>query len=144
MGQQRKIGIYIGCDSGSIIRYLEPSTGELFRARFLDCVFDETVFPNLGVPVSGGRKDTERNLTVLPMDHKSKAQDPPTVQKDVEVMKLLNNMQLANEMPDAFNNINRVTKDKYSMMRHGRNLPAKITIESGQQKLCLSLSNVWS
>ena len=38
----------MGFDSPSIIRYLEPLTGDMFTARFADCHFDETVFPSLG------------------------------------------------------------------------------------------------
>ena len=34
MGPQRRLGIYVGYDSPSIIRYLEPSTGDIFTARF--------------------------------------------------------------------------------------------------------------
>ena len=37
MGPQRRLGIYIGFDSPSIIRYLEPLTGDIFIARFADC-----------------------------------------------------------------------------------------------------------
>ena len=48
LGPQRRLGIYVGYDSPTIIRYLEPSTGDLFTARFADCHFDETVFPLLG------------------------------------------------------------------------------------------------
>ena len=48
MGPQRKIGIYVGFDSLSIIKYLEPMSGDVFRARFADCHFNETVFPQLG------------------------------------------------------------------------------------------------
>ena len=48
MGPQRRIGIYVGFDSSSIIKYLEPMTGNVFRARFADCHFNETVFPQLG------------------------------------------------------------------------------------------------
>ena len=44
MGPQRRLGIYVGFDSHSIIRYLEPLTGDAFKARFDDCVFDETLF----------------------------------------------------------------------------------------------------
>ena len=47
MGPQRRIGIYVGLDSPSIIKYLEPMTGDVFRARFADCHFNETVFPQL-------------------------------------------------------------------------------------------------
>jgi hypothetical protein len=48
MGPQRHLGLYIGFDSPSIIRYLEPQTGDIFTARFADCHFDEKVFPPLG------------------------------------------------------------------------------------------------
>ena len=48
MGLQRRLGIYVGFDSPSIIRYLKPLTGDVFRARFADCHFNETVFTPLG------------------------------------------------------------------------------------------------
>ncbi|WOH01979.1 hypothetical protein DCAR_0521366 [Daucus carota subsp. sativus] len=48
MGPQRRIGIYVGFDSPSIIRYLEPLTGDVFTARYADCHFDESMFPTLG------------------------------------------------------------------------------------------------
>ena len=48
MGPQRRLGIYVGFDSPSIIRYLEPLIGDLFTAQYADCQFDETVFPSLG------------------------------------------------------------------------------------------------
>jgi hypothetical protein len=47
MGPQRRLRIYIGFHSPSIIKYLEPLTGDIFTARFVDCQFDETIFPNL-------------------------------------------------------------------------------------------------
>ena len=47
-GPQRRSGIYIGFDSPSIIKYLEPLTGDIFRARFVDCHFDEVNFSSLG------------------------------------------------------------------------------------------------
>jgi hypothetical protein len=48
LGIQQSLGIYVGYESPSIVKYLEPSTGKMFRARFLDCVFDETSFPKVG------------------------------------------------------------------------------------------------
>jgi len=41
MGPQRRLGIYVGYDSSSIIKYHEPSTSDLFTARFADSHFDE-------------------------------------------------------------------------------------------------------
>ena len=48
MGPQRKLGIYVGFDSPSIIRYLEPLTGDAFIACFANYHFNESVFPLLG------------------------------------------------------------------------------------------------
>ena len=48
MDPQRRLGIYVGFDSPSIIRYLEPLTSDVFTARFADCKFDESNFPPLG------------------------------------------------------------------------------------------------
>jgi hypothetical protein len=40
MGPQRRLGIHIGFDSLSIIKYLEPLTSDSFTTRFVDCYFD--------------------------------------------------------------------------------------------------------
>ena len=38
----------MGYKSPSIIKYLEPLTGDLFTARHADCIFDEDNIPALG------------------------------------------------------------------------------------------------
>jgi len=48
MGLQRRLGIYIGYESPSIIKYLEPSMGDIFTSRFVDCHFDKSNFPTIG------------------------------------------------------------------------------------------------
>ena len=48
MGPQRCMRIYVGFNSPSIIRYLEPLTCDVFTARFADYQFNETVFSPLG------------------------------------------------------------------------------------------------
>jgi hypothetical protein len=48
MGPQRRLRIYIDFHSPSIIKYLEPLTGDIFTARFTNCQFDEIIFPILG------------------------------------------------------------------------------------------------
>ena len=48
LGPQRRLGIYVGFQSSSIIYYIEPLTSEVFTARFVDCHFNEDVFPPLG------------------------------------------------------------------------------------------------
>ena len=47
MGPQQRLGIYVGFDSSSIIRYLEPLTYNVFIACFVDCHFNENNFPSL-------------------------------------------------------------------------------------------------
>jgi hypothetical protein len=59
MGPQRRLGIYIGFHSPSIIKYLEPLTEDVFTARFVDCQFDEIIFPILG----GEKEKLEKQIT---------------------------------------------------------------------------------
>jgi hypothetical protein len=53
MGPRRKLGIYVGYQSLSILKYLEPLTGDLFTARYANYIFNEDHFPALG----GGTKN---------------------------------------------------------------------------------------
>ena len=41
------LGIFLGFSSLSIIRYLEPLIGDVFRVCFADCHFNESVFLSL-------------------------------------------------------------------------------------------------
>ena len=63
------MGIYVGHDSPSIVRYLEPLTGDLFTTHFVDFHFDETVFPSLG-----GDKDVN-----VPVEHRELSWYIPTM-----------------------------------------------------------------
>jgi hypothetical protein len=48
MGLHRKMGIYVGYLSPSIIKYLEPLTGDLLTAQYTGSTFNEEHFPALG------------------------------------------------------------------------------------------------
>ena len=48
MRPQRRLGIYVGYEAPSIIKYLEPMTENLFKTRFADCHFDESIYQTLG------------------------------------------------------------------------------------------------
>ena len=48
MGLQRKLGIYIGYDSFSLVKILETQKGDVFKTQFIDCQFDEIMFSILG------------------------------------------------------------------------------------------------
>ena len=62
MGPQRRLKIYVGFDSPSIIRYLEPLTRDVFTARFVDCHFNESVFPRLRGGGGGGGIGSRRTV----------------------------------------------------------------------------------
>ncbi|KAI3811307.1 hypothetical protein L1987_21028 [Smallanthus sonchifolius] len=121
MGPQRRLGIYIGFNSQSIIKYLEPLTGDMFTARFADCQFDETVFP-----VLGGDKNKERLVTQeLTWNASSLSNfDPRSGQCESEVQRIIHLQRIANELPDAFIDTNRVTKSHIP----ASNAPARIEV----------------
>ena len=83
MGPQRRLVIYVGYESPSIIKYLEPSTGDVFTARFIDCRFDKSVFPTLG----GENKQLVKELSwnELSLSHF----DPRTKQCELEVQRIM-------------------------------------------------------
>ena len=81
MGPQRRLEIYIGFDSPSIIKYLEPLTGGVFRARFADFHFDEVNFLLLGVDKLPKEERYEIFWNASFMSHL----DPRTAQCDKEV-----------------------------------------------------------
>ena len=96
MGPQWRLGIYVGFETPSIIRYLEPLTGDIFTARFADCQFNEVVFPTLGEKKKEGKMDISWNEPSL------LHLDPYTKQCKLEVQKIVHLQAIANQLPDAF------------------------------------------
>jgi hypothetical protein len=47
MGPYRRMGIYVEYQSPSILKYLEPLTGDLFTTPFADYIFNEDYFLTL-------------------------------------------------------------------------------------------------
>jgi hypothetical protein len=71
MGPHRKLGIYVGYQSPSIIKYLEPLTGDLFTTRFADCIFNDDHFSILGGDnkfLDDGQKIVWDNKSILSSD----------------------------------------------------------------------------
>ncbi|XP_017239634.1 uncharacterized protein LOC108212419 [Daucus carota subsp. sativus] len=107
-------------------------TGDLFTARFVDCHFDENVFPKLGgenkiFPKSGGEnKQLEREISWNTSSLNTF--DPRTSQCDLEIQKIIHLQGIANQLPDEFTDINRVTKSHIPAM----NAPAKIQVPEGE------------
>jgi len=100
----KDVWIYVGYDSPLIIKYIEPSTSDLFTTRFTDIHFDESVFLTLG----GERKKLERDVgwNELSLSHL----DPRTKECELEVQQIIYLQNLANQLPDDFTNTKRATK----------------------------------
>ena len=81
MGLQCRLGIYVGFDSLSIIRYLEPLTSNVFAAYFNNCHFDEIIFPPLRGEKSLPKAQREKTWNDLALCHL----DPHTNQCEYEV-----------------------------------------------------------
>ncbi|KAK8341105.1 hypothetical protein V6Z11_A08G147800 [Gossypium hirsutum] len=118
MGPQRRLGIYVGYESPSIIKYVEPLTGDLFTARFIDCHFDETTFPILGGEKIQLVKEITWNGSSL--SHL----DPRTSQCEQEVQRIIHLQNIANQLPDSFTDLKRITKSHIP----AENAPIRIDI----------------
>jgi hypothetical protein len=101
------MGVYVGYESPSIIKYLEPKTGDLFTARYADSIFDEDYFPALG----GGMYLNSKECREIEWTASSiRSLDPRTKDTELEVHRIINLQQLANNLPDAFTNIRGLSK----------------------------------
>ncbi len=120
MGPQRRLGIYVGFDSPSIIRYLEPLTGDMFKARFEDCHFDESIFPTLG-----NEKSVPEARQEITWKNKALSQfDPRTKECNLEVQKIIHLQSVANQLPDVFTDTKGVVKSYIPAV----NVPARIVV----------------
>lgn len=105
LGPQHQQGIYIGFDSTSIIRYLEPTTADVYKARFADCHFYEDTFPPLKTDQSPApAKKLEWQLSSKFWN------DPRTAQTNTEVQRILHLTRIMEELPDAFADVAKVTR----------------------------------
>ncbi|GJQ91780.1 copia protein [Tanacetum coccineum] len=125
MRPQRRMGIYVGYDSPSIIRYLEPSMENLFTTRFADCHFDESVFQTLGRDKK--QLGSEISWNELSLSHL----DPRTKECEQEVQRIIHLQRLANQLPDAFTNLKRIIKSHIP----AANAPVKIDVPKEHSKI---------
>ncbi|GJT35758.1 hypothetical protein Tco_0926177 [Tanacetum coccineum] len=117
-GPQRRLGIYVGYEISSIIRYVEPLMGDVFTALFADCHFNEAIFPPLGREKKTHEKDvswSKPSLLYL---------DPRTKQSETKVQKIMHLQEIANQLPDAFTDTKRATKSHIP----AANAPARVEI----------------
>ena len=85
MGPHRKLGIYVGFQSPSIIKYLEPLTRDLFTARYAVCIFNENHFP-----VLGGDYKYQSECQEINCDAQGISSDPRTQKTEQQVQKIIN------------------------------------------------------
>jgi len=125
MVPQHRIRIYDDFDSLSIIRFLEPLTGDVFKARFEDCHFDENIFPSLGKEklVFEARQKSIWNNSKL--SHF----DPRTNQCEFEVQKIIHLQNITNQLQDVFNNSEKMIKSHIL----AANAPSRIEISKGKR-----------
>jgi hypothetical protein len=119
MGPHRKLGIYIGYSSLSIIKYLEPLTGDLFTTRFADCILNEDHFPALGGESYQNKcPEIEWNAKGISF------QDPRTIESEQQVQRTIDLQNIANNLPDAFTDYKGVTKSYHP----ARNVPERVEV----------------
>ena len=108
MGPQLRLGIYVGFNSPSIIRFLEPTSGDLFTARFVDYHFNETMFPSIRTPkIEMAAK--QKPVKVFSWNEKNLSQfDPRTPECENEVQRIIHLQAIANRLPDALNDATKV------------------------------------
>ena len=92
MDPQRRIEIYVGFDSPSIIKFLEPLNGDVFKARFEDYHFDENNFTSLGEANSMLEAREEITWNNPKLSHF----DPRTNQYDLKVQRIIYLQNTAN------------------------------------------------
>jgi hypothetical protein len=120
MGPHRKIGIYVGYQSPSIIKYLEPLTGDLFTARFADSIFNEEHFPALGGELVYQKECREINWDT----NRISSSDPRTNETELQVQKIIGLQNFANQLPDAFTDYKGVIKS----LIPARNATARVEV----------------
>jgi len=120
MGPHRKLGIYVGYQSPSIIKYLEPLTGDLFTARYADCIFNEDHFSALEGDYKYQNECQEINWDAQGIF----SSDPRTQETEQQVQKIINLQHIANNLPEAFTDYKDVTKSSYP----ARNAPERVEV----------------
>ncbi|KAK4398525.1 Retrovirus-related Pol polyprotein from transposon RE1 [Sesamum angolense] len=94
-------------------------TGDQFTARYLDCQFNETIFPVLGGEYKEiKRKDIAWNATSMSF------LDPRTNDSELEVQRIIHLQSVANRLPDAFIDTKKVTKSHIP----AENVPARLEV----------------
>jgi hypothetical protein len=119
MDPHRKLGIYVGYSSPSIIKHLEPLTGDLFTARFADCIFNKDHFPALrGELYQKECQEIDWNVEGISFT------DSRTTETELQVQRIIDLQNIANNLPDVLSNYKGVIKS----LHPARNVPERVEI----------------
>src|ERR1041385_1657282 len=109
-----------GYKSPSIIKYLEPLTGDLFTAHHADCIFNEDHFPALGGDTMYQKECPEINWNAQGIS----SSDPRTQETELQVRKIIDLQHIANNLPDSFTDYKGVTKS----YNPAKNAPERVEV----------------
>jgi hypothetical protein len=98
MYPHRKLVIYVGFQSPTILKFLEHLTGDLFMAWFADCIFNEDHFLALG----GDNKFIDDGREIVWDDKTILSSDPHTKETELQVQKILELQRIASNLTDVF------------------------------------------
>jgi hypothetical protein len=100
--------------------HLEPLMGNLFTARFAYCIFNEDHFSAL----VGGNKFIDDGRQIDWDDKSIISYDPRTKETRLQVQKILEFQQIANNLPDVFTDDKGVRKS----LNHAVNAPCRVEV----------------
>jgi hypothetical protein len=120
IGPHRKLGIYVGFQSPSILKYLEPLIGDLCMARIANHIFNEDHFSALG----GDNKFIDDGQVIIWDDKTILSSDSHTKEIDLQIKKILELQQIVSNLPDAFTDYKGVTKSLNTVV----NTPCRVKV----------------
>jgi hypothetical protein len=135
MSPHRKLEIYVGYKSPSIIKYLEPTTGDLFTARYSDCIFNEDHFSILGGDYQYHKECKEISWDAPDISNS----DPRTSETELQVQKIINLQHIANNTPNVFTDYKGVTKS-YNPVR---NMLERVEVPNKTTQFPCKRGEVW-
>ena len=110
---------------------MEPLTGDLFTARFADYHFDETQFPSLGTS-KASKEEKQKKVDILSLRENDLTHlDQRTPECEKEVQRIIHLQEIANRLPDAFNDAAKVIKSHIPAV----NTPARIYVPEEHKEM---------
>jgi hypothetical protein len=107
--------VYVGCQSPSLVKLVDQSTGNLIIRMMRDCVFDETSFP--GIPAFHKSQLGLSDLTTTAVDNSQSTSVDSKVFNAILRRVIINNNTLSNETLDALRRNERTPKHHYSVIK---------------------------